>query len=435
MTHRRDSQIFRELTSVIPRGRVRRRARELGVVKRRRKVDVVALVNSLVLGFDGGKERTIAGLRRAYERSTGTTLAPSAFYDRLTPELGQLLRELTDDALTNLDRAGTRMQLALKTFERVFVADGSLVRFHDSLEADYPSVWTNHMKASGKLHVVMDAAGRIPRHADLVPGCRHDLNVIRVGPWLNGGLLLVDLAYYQGDLFKAIHEEGGFVLCRLKKHARFRIVSSENGSLDGMTIKHATRLMHGKSFDVQVDYVYRRIRQRDFAYRHVEMRIAAIWREDLGVHRLYVTNAPASMLALEQVPAVYALRWEIELLFRELKTLYRIEQMPSGRRGATECLLYAALLALALSRRLQKLVTGAEGSALNPNPPERWSCIFCVLARDLLELSLLPRRHRLALGNRLVGLLRHEARDPNRKRLLLPARAQLATFATSVAPA
>jgi hypothetical protein len=52
------------------------------------------------------------------------------------------------------------------------------------------------------------------------------------------------------------------------------------------------------------------------------------------------------------------------------------EQMPSGRRGATECLLYAALLALALSRRLQKLVTDPESNPLSPNPPERWSHIF-----------------------------------------------------------
>jgi hypothetical protein len=48
----------------------------------------------------------------------------------------------------------------------VFIADGSLVRFHDNLEADYPSVWTNHMKASGKVHVVMNAVGRIPKRVD-----------------------------------------------------------------------------------------------------------------------------------------------------------------------------------------------------------------------------------------------------------------------------
>ena len=118
----------------------------------------------------------------------------------------------------------------------MFIADGSLVHLHDSLKTDFPSIFSNRMKASGKLHVVMDAAGRIPKQVDLVPGSRHDVNVIQIGPWLKGGLLLVDLAYYQGDLFRAIQQENGFVLCRVKKHARFRIVSSEKGSLDGITL-------------------------------------------------------------------------------------------------------------------------------------------------------------------------------------------------------
>jgi IS4 transposase len=71
------------------------------------------------------------------------------------------------------------------------------------------------------------------------------------------------------------------------------------------------------------------------------------------------------MLSLSHISAVYALRWEIELLFRELKTIYRI-----ARRGTTECLFNAALLALALSRRLQKLVTRDASSILRPSPPE-----------------------------------------------------------------
>ena len=64
-------------------------------MKRARKVDIVALVCTLVLGFDRGAKRTVASLRRAYAMSTETTLAPSAFYDRFTPALAELMRELT----------------------------------------------------------------------------------------------------------------------------------------------------------------------------------------------------------------------------------------------------------------------------------------------------------------------------------------------------
>ena len=103
MPRHRDSQIRRELTSLISPRRIRAVARELGAVRRRRKVDVVALVYSLVLGFATGDRRSLAGLRRAYERVTGTCLAPSAFYDRFTPQLASLMKRLLAEVLKRIN--------------------------------------------------------------------------------------------------------------------------------------------------------------------------------------------------------------------------------------------------------------------------------------------------------------------------------------------
>ena len=85
MARGQESSIRDALTSVISPQLIRRRARKRNLVKRARKVDVVALVYTLVLGFDRGAKRTVASLRRAYTMSTETTLAPSAFDDRFTP--------------------------------------------------------------------------------------------------------------------------------------------------------------------------------------------------------------------------------------------------------------------------------------------------------------------------------------------------------------
>lgn len=57
--------------SVLAQPRLNRLARELGVVKRQRKVRVVAFVAAVVLGFSTGAQRTLAGMRRAYEKATG----------------------------------------------------------------------------------------------------------------------------------------------------------------------------------------------------------------------------------------------------------------------------------------------------------------------------------------------------------------------------
>ena len=59
VAQRRSDHIQQALTSVLPRQRIGDMARRLGVVQRRRKLDIVALVYSLVLGFASGDRRSL----------------------------------------------------------------------------------------------------------------------------------------------------------------------------------------------------------------------------------------------------------------------------------------------------------------------------------------------------------------------------------------
>ena len=98
------------------------------------EVDIVALVYTLILAFDRGARRNLATLRRAYAAATGTTLAPSAFYDRFTPSLAKLMKKLTERSLVKLARGGTKTRRAFGVFVKLLIADGSLVRLPDALE-------------------------------------------------------------------------------------------------------------------------------------------------------------------------------------------------------------------------------------------------------------------------------------------------------------
>ena len=87
MTRPAVTQFRDSWTSLISPQLIRRRARSLGVVKRKHKVDIVASVYALVLGFERGARQSLASFRRAYCSSTGVTLAPSAFYEQLNRSL------------------------------------------------------------------------------------------------------------------------------------------------------------------------------------------------------------------------------------------------------------------------------------------------------------------------------------------------------------
>jgi len=196
--------------------------------------------------------------------------------------------------------------------------------------------------------------------------------------------------------------------------------------------------MHGKTFEVEVDYVFCHIPEREWIKRHLRLRLIAVWRQDIGQHRLYLTSADPSQLASDAAAPVYALRWEIELLFRELKSQLKLEDMPSGNKAATECLLYAALLTMAIGRTLLRALQARLRSRGNPAatfPPERWTIVMRSVAPQLLALLLAPPHARVALERRLWIVLQREGPDPNRSRMLLLERAQSGVLQHDIAAA
>jgi len=425
MARTAQSHIRNALTRVLSPQSIRARASALGVVKRRRKIDIVALVYTLVLGSDRGAVRTLASLRRSYELTTGTTLAPSAFYDRMTTELAQLMQQLSDRAFAQLARRGTRLHRALAAFVDVFIADGSLVRLGDGIHAQYTSVFTNHMKASAKVHVVMNGATRTPKIVRIVPGSTHDVTLAAVGPFCRGALFVFDLAYYQGKLFRRIIDEGGHFLCRVKKDANFRITDAARREWLGRGHRDVLKTMTGKTFELGIDYAYRHTSERDWRVRHIPLRLVCVWNPTANLHRVYLTTATQEQLQTKHVAAVYALRWEIELLFRELKMQLRLEHMPSESKAASEILIYASLLGLALGRSLLEITRRCLGDLRHRVlPAERGTALLRTAMPMLLELVLGPLDLRQRLEQRLATLFAHEAPDPNRKRLLLTRRAE-----------
>jgi IS4 transposase len=433
MPRRRESHIRRAMASVLAPRRIRTLARELGVVRRRRKVDIVALVSALVLGFSAGNRRTLAGLRRAYERATRTTLVPSAFYDRFTAPLVRLLKRLVEQALKEAETRRPRLLLAFDSFRQVLAADGSVVRLHEALAGSYPSIWTNHMPASAKLHVVMNVVGRGPSSVQITHGSRHDLRLLHPGKWMRDKLLIFDLGYFQGLLFRAIGANGGFFLGRLKQHVNPKIVASsrpEHERFVGRQLLDVLPRLSRDTIDFETSMNYRILRGRRRGYYQVPVRVVGVWNAETKRHHLYVTNVPRLRLAADHIAGVYAARWEVELLFRELKTHYRIDDLRSCSRHVTEALLYASLLTLLLSRRLYRLLTPEPHRFPQKHPLDRWAGLFASLAHDFLELLVGPASLRSALASRLRRFLFHEARDPNRHRLLLAVRAQLGLLAT-----
>ena len=122
------------LRKLFPSARLRRLARETGAVKRKGKLDIVAFFWTLVLGFGLGRQRTIAGLRRAYVKNVGHTIEESSFHDRFTPDLVKMLKHAVSEALEQSLGAGRALRGRLMGFRDVIMTDSTVLRLHDLLE-------------------------------------------------------------------------------------------------------------------------------------------------------------------------------------------------------------------------------------------------------------------------------------------------------------
>jgi IS4 transposase len=101
-----------------------------------------------------------------------------------------------------------------------------------------------------------------------------------------------------------------------------------------------------------------------------------------------VTNLDAGEFPAEEIAALYRLRWEVELLFKELKSAYRFDQVPTKKPERARCLILAALLSLHLGRVLAEIATQRGNSALRSLSPRRDAAVFAQHALDIGRVLL-----------------------------------------------
>ena len=377
---------------------------------------------ALVTGFGVHHERTLASLRRAFELASGVTIVPSAFYDRFTPELCDFLKEAVSKACSTMSGPAEKLQGPLANFTDLVVADGSVMHLRDLLERTFPATRTNSAKAALKLHMVMSAVGVCPQKIQISGERGQEVKLIKIGRWVEGRLLLMDQGYFKYQLFDRIDRNKGFFVTRLRPDANpkvVRVLKRHRGQaidLVGRKVRDMLPDLEREVLDAEVEVKVQRRRYRGRQSEDTRtFRLVGIRNARTQEYHLYLTNVPPDRLTPEDVARTYAARWEVELLFKELKSSYRMHDLPSTKRHIVEALVYLSILTLVTSRSLLAELRRATGLPPSRTPERRWATVFKTYAQTHL-VRLLCSKNGRSIWKSLVPLLKHEATDPNRSR-------------------
>src|SRR5665648_575721 len=368
-------------------------------IKRERKIKPEVIFWVLTLGFCVHNQRTIAGLKRLYEIEANISISDSSWYDRFTPELVEFLHQCVIHGIEELAKEpGRKLSKKLENFKDVIIQDSTIVRLHSSLADKFPAARARTVAAGLKVGVMVSAVANGPKTIALYSEKTAEIKTLRIGPWIKDRILLVDLGFYKNQMFARVEENGGYFVSRIKKNMDPIVVFVEDGlsktkckGFAGKPVSECIKQLSGKNLDAVVKIKFKRRAYKGKQKQdEMNVRLVAIYNIEEKKYHIYITNIQKNVLDVKDIATLYGARWDIELLFKELKSKYALDVLDTKNEQVIEALIWTAMLTLIVSRRLYSIIrnNAAQPEKMARYTQLRWSTIFAENALDLLTVIL-----------------------------------------------
>ncbi len=345
--------IPQELNNLFPAPWLRRTARECGAVKRKRKVDIVALFWTLIMANKTGAFSSLAALQLFFHVASSTNIVRSAFFGRFSKELVAFLKICLARAISvTIEPMAT--PALFRAFSDVWVQDSTIITLADAVAAIFPG--------PRKINVVYSVISGSLKRITIASGTKSETKFLKIDREISGVLLLADLGFYKYDSFSRIDQHGGFFISRMRKYCNPRIVvdhhrgAGRTRDLVGMKLKDAVKGLGRNRLDVEVEVFFtkKRRQSRNNARKSIlcrrRFRLVGIRHPESGELHLYLTNVSIDLMTPEQIRAAYTARWAVELVIKELKSCCQMRKFPSAKPNAIRALILCSAIRLMVSR-------------------------------------------------------------------------------------
>lgn len=258
----------------------------------------------------------------------------------------------------------------LRPFRRVLLIDSSGWDVNENLVNAFPGCGGSASAANCKLQTVYDYKRGELTFLEMTEGTYPDCRYTDKLPDIlkKNDLLLIDQGYFKLATLAAIIKKGAFFLTRL--FIGTTIKDAETNEIIDLE-KHMKKV---KGNACEIDVVLGGSGRPKVACRLVALRVSdkianerrrkmkqTAKKKNMAVskHRLrmcawtfLITNIPQRWLPLEMARAFYTVRWQIELIFKQFKSILRIHKSDTGKENRLRCELYGKLIGAVLIHRI-----------------------------------------------------------------------------------
>ena len=298
-------------------------------------------------------------------------ITPEALQQRMTARAVAFLRDLLQTAFAKLHTGETICDDGLFTpFPRVPIADSTGFGLPECLAKEFPGAGGSGSKAGAKIQLVWDYKSQTFEHFALIPWNVPDNKYVDMVVELAQphSLFVFDLGYFKLAAFATIVAARAYFLSRLTHQTTLQeVVGGRQQPLD-----LAHYLTHEKRAVLEKAVVlgsHERVLARLIAVRMPETivnerrrQVHAVAKQrgytpsqahlTLVAWNLFITNVPATIWPPQTVGIVYALRWQVELVFKSWKSGLHLATVTTTTQYSTLCYLYGRMLLILLTSAL-----------------------------------------------------------------------------------
>jgi hypothetical protein len=323
----------------------------------------------MTVGQLGMKHPSLAGMVEAIKVS----MSREGMHRRFTSSAVAFMRKCADFVLKQKASEMVRLQSKiLRYFKRILIFDSTSWDISPVLKDVLPGYGGEASEANCKVQACYEYKSGELRFFEITAGTVPD-NVYTAqltSHLQKGDLVLFDLGYFCTKTLRDINRLGAYFLCRFfVGTALLDPVTSMPIDLLGTLRKvkgnfHEMKVLMGSQYrglQVVCRLVCLRVPQEVANERRRKLRRATRRRKNrepskyhlqMADWTLMITNAPEAGLPHEMIRPLYSLRWQIELLFKQIKSVLCIHKSNTGKENRLLCEIYGKLIIAVMIHRI-----------------------------------------------------------------------------------
>ncbi len=263
-----------------------------------------------------------------------------------------------------------------KEFNNVYIEDSSIIKFNKIESEFYKGYGGAKNSSSFKLNLIFNIVKMSIKDMTMYKYNRSDqgLSQYTTKHLHSGDLHIADLGYYVLKDFRKVEDRGAYYLSRFQIHTNvywseesnesFNLINflnkQESAVIDipdiyvGAKEKLKCRLI---AYRLPDEIVNERIRKKKVEYKRKKGQAPSKEMLLSLKYAIFITNIPKEKVSAKMIGTLYKIRWQIELIFKEFKSLMNIDSISGKKDESVNTLIYGKLIMILLVTDIKRVAS------------------------------------------------------------------------------